>query len=165
MTRWEPGSKQQLLQQIANDERRPTQEREAARRELGTSYSKPHPYRRGRNANVPPTQVDIDSDIELSYRHLHDPALTSRDRLEIEQGLEESTQAIISAFGSRLIWLFGNNAEELRILMELYGKTQSDFVRDKAAKTIKWIADWSPDSAIKLQAQQYLTQLDTTKET
>jgi hypothetical protein len=49
-----PDYKKDLLQQIADDERRPMNEREAARRELAgpVTQSPPSPCH-GRNANVP----------------------------------------------------------------------------------------------------------------
>ena len=86
MTRWDPGDKQQMLQQIADDERRPLHEREAARRELaiaGQPKSQPS-SRRARDADAPTSQSDIDSEIEAWYqRVLLDNNLTASDRREI----------------------------------------------------------------------------------
>jgi hypothetical protein len=153
MPRWTPPESKTILQAIADDVRRVPHERAAARRELAgpVAQSPPSPRRRGRNANTPQSQEDIDSDLESSFRY--DSQLTTQDRIEIERGFEPSTQAILAAFGSSLLWLFQNNAEELRILIDLHGKTQSDFVRAKTIKTIRWIADYSDVPAAKLQAQ------------
>jgi hypothetical protein len=160
MTRWDPGDKRQMLQAIADDERRPANEREAARRELAgpVAQSPPSSPRRRRNSNVPQTQADIDADIESSFRY--DSQLTAQDRIEIERGFDTPTQAILAAFGSSLLWLFQNNAEELRILIALHSKTQSSFVRAKTINTIRWIADYSLNEVAKIQAQRFLNQID-----
>ena len=157
-------TQRELLQQIASDERRPAHERDAARRATATAdQPTPSPRRHGRNANAPMTQADQDADIENSFRC--DGKLTIQDRIDIERQLEPPTQSILAAFGSSLLWLFQNNTEELRILIALYGRTQSDFVRAKAAKTIQWIADYSPIDSAKTEAQQFLNQLDTNERT
>jgi hypothetical protein len=161
MTRWDPGDKRQMLQAIADDERRPVNEREAARRELAAPVAQspsPSPHRRGRNSSVPQTQEDIDNDIESSFRY--DNQLTTQDRIDIERGFDAPTQAILAAFGSSLLWLFQNNAEELRILIDLHSKTQSSFVRAKTINTIRWIADYSTVPSAKLQAQEFIHHLD-----
>jgi hypothetical protein len=156
MPNWMSPSSRQILQAIADDERRPANEREAARRELAgpVAQSPPSPRRRGRNANAPQTQEDIDNDIESSFRY--DNQLTTQDKIDIQRGYEPSTQAILAAFGSSLLWLFQNNAEELRILIDLHSKTQSSFVRAKTINTIRWIADYSPNEVAKIRAQQFL---------
>jgi hypothetical protein len=153
-----PDYKKDLLQQIADDERRPVNEREAARRELAAPVAQsPSPSpRRGRTSSVPQTQQDIDNDIECSLRY--DRQLTIQDRIEVERGFEPSTQAILAAFGSSVLWLFGNNLVEIQLLIDLHGRTRSAIVRKKAVETIKWIADYSPTEA-KIQAQQFLDQI------
>ena len=164
MPRWTPPESRTILQAIADDVRRAPHEREAARRELaGPIAQSPaaSPRRHGRNSNVPQTQADIDADIESSFRY--DNQLTTQDKIEIEREFDAPTQAILAAFGSSLLWLFQNNAEELRILIDLHGKTQSDFVGEKTIKTIRWIADFSPNEAAKAQATQFLHQLDQEK--
>jgi hypothetical protein len=156
MPRWIPPESRMILQAIADDERRPAHEREAARRELanGESPSKPSLRRRNRNSNLPMTQQDQDADLTtaLTFR----PSETSSDRIEIEAGMDDSTRAILAAFGSCLLWLFDNNAEEIRILIDLHRRTQSESIRDKATKTIRWIADYSTNEAAKAEAQQCL---------
>jgi hypothetical protein len=152
-----PDYKKDLLQQIADDERRPVNEREAARRELAAPVAQSTPpslRRRGRNSSVPQTQEDIDNDIESSFRY--DSQLTTQDKIDIQRGYEPSTQAILAAFGSSVLWLFGNNLAEIALLIDLHGKTQSDFVREKTIKTIRWIADYSPIEMATIQAQQFL---------
>jgi hypothetical protein len=70
MSRWIPEDHKTILQLIADDERRPAHEREAARRELAApvAQSAPSaPRRRGRNSNAPQTQQDIDSGVENWY--------------------------------------------------------------------------------------------------
>jgi hypothetical protein len=105
--------------------------------------------RRGRNANAPITQQDQDADIENSFRY--DANLTTQDRIEIDRSLDESTRSILAAFGSSILWLFGNNTAEIQLLIDLHRKTQSDFVRAKTNTTIQWIADYSPiESAHRL---------------
>jgi hypothetical protein len=56
-----------ILRQIAGDERRPVNEREAALRELAAPVAQsppPSTRRRGRNSDAPQTQDDLDSDVE-----------------------------------------------------------------------------------------------------
>jgi hypothetical protein len=106
MPRWIPQSQKMILQSIANDERRPMNEREAARRELAgpVAQSPPSPRRRGRNSTVPQTQEDKDSDVENCFqRDLRDSSSTSSDRREIFLGFDLSTQKLLDVFsrGSR----------------------------------------------------------------
>jgi hypothetical protein len=61
MQRWQATSQRLILQAIADDERRPENEREAARRELCPPAQGASP-KRGRNSNAPMSQADIDSD-------------------------------------------------------------------------------------------------------
>jgi|SRR5580698_4366841 hypothetical protein len=61
MSRWDPGDKRILLQQIADDERRPAHEREAVRRELTPSTQTAPSHRLGRNANVPMSHGDVET--------------------------------------------------------------------------------------------------------
>jgi hypothetical protein len=151
-----------ILQLIINDDASTEVERTEAKRVLGEMTAKTPPSpRRGRNSSVPQTQEDIDNDIESSFRH--DSQLTTQDRIEIVRGLEPSTQAVLAAFGSSVLWLFENNLAEIALLIDLHGKTQSDFVRAKAIKTIQWIADYSTVPAAKLQAQEFLHQLTDAK--
>jgi hypothetical protein len=162
MSRWDPGDKKEMLQQIADDERRPTRERDAARRELETAAqpAPTSPRRHGRSSNVPITQADQDSDIERDYRLLHDGQLTTQDQIDFRRGLDESTQAILGSFASPVLDLFANNDAEIVLLIDLHGRTQSHFVRAKAMQTIGWIADYSPIESAKMKAQEFLTQLD-----
>jgi len=165
MPRWKPPDSRTILQMIADDETRPPQEREEARRaiaELNVDQSPPSRLL-GRNANAPQSQADVDSDIESHFRNFHDPRLDGQGRREIEQCLSELTRAILAAFGNSLLWLFTNNDAEIKILIDLHRRTQSDFVREKTARTIRWIADYSPLASAKAEAQQFLTQLDTTE--
>jgi hypothetical protein len=153
-------TQRELLQQIADDERRPAHERDAARRATATADQPTRsPRGHGRDANAPMTQADQDADIENSLRYDHQ--LTTQDRIEIERGLDPPTQAILAAFGSSLLWLFGSNSAEIQLLIDLHRRTHSDIVRKKASETIRWIADYSPIDSAKIEAQQFLTQLDT----
>jgi hypothetical protein len=148
-----------ILRVIIDDPASTDVERTEAKRalaELTTAQSTPPSPRRGRNANTPQSQEDIDNDIESSFRY--DSQLTAQDRIEIERGFDAPTQAILAAFGSSVLWLFGNNLAEIQLLIDLHGRTRSDIVRKKAVETIKWIADYSPTEA-KIKAQQFLDQL------
>lgn len=156
MSRWDPGDKKLILQQIADDVRRPDNEREAARRELlPPAQASP---RRGRNSNTPQTQQDQDADIENSFRC--NDRLTTRDRIEIERSLDESTQQILRALGNRILWLFSDNLSEVELMISLHRRTQSDFVRGKALEAIQHIASYSTIQAAKSQAQEFLCELD-----
>jgi len=163
MPRWKPQDSKAILQMIADDETRPPQEREEARRaiaELNVDQS-PSPRRLGRNANAPQSQADVDSDIQNHFRNLHDPRLDGQGRREIELDLSESMRAILGAFGNRLLWLFHDNAAELPLMMDLYQRTQSEFVKAKALEVITHIAKYSTISAARQQASEFLNQVDS----
>ena len=148
--------KTELLQQIANDERRPQKEREAACRELAAGGQAP---RRRRRNSAPITQDDRDADIENWYhRDLLDKNLTSTDRNEIFNGFDPSTQAILDAFGSNILWLFTNNEAEVPVLIEAAKNTKSDFIRSKALMTLGAIARNSTIETAKAAATDFLTQ-------
>jgi hypothetical protein len=159
MPRWIPQSQKMILQQIADDERRPVNEREAARRELAAPAAlstPPSPRRRGRNS-VPQTQEDKDSDVETWYRDLRDNSLTTSDRREIFLGFDLSTQKLLDVFSNHLLGLF--NATDSQLLIDAYSTTKSEFVKAKVIETIRHIATYSPIEAGKTQAQQFLDQL------
>jgi hypothetical protein len=159
MPRWIPQSQKMILQQIADDERRPVNERQAARRELAAPVAQSTPLSprcRGRNSGVPQTQEDKDSDVENWYqRDLRDGSLTSSDRREIFLGFDPSTQRLLDAFSNRLLGLF--SASDTEVLIGAYGKTMSEFVKAKVIETVRHIATYSPN---KTQAQQFIDQLD-----
>jgi hypothetical protein len=163
MPRWLPPNQKMILQSIADDERRPMNEREAARRELAT-VDQPKPQlpsrrRHGRHAGVPPSQSDLDSDVENWYqRDLRDSGLTSSDRHDIFQGFDPSTQKLLDVFTNRLLGLF--SVTDSQVLIDAYGKTKSTFVKAKVIETIRHIATYSIDKA---EAQQFLNQLDQEK--
>jgi hypothetical protein len=90
-------------------------------------------------------------------RDLRDSSLTSSDRRDIFQGFDPSTQALLDAFGNRLLWLF--NDGDLQVLIDAYRKTNSEFVKEKIISTITNIAAHSPVEAAKTQAQQFLDQI------
>jgi hypothetical protein len=155
-----PNYKKDLLQQIADDEHRPANEREAARRELAApaaDQSPPSsPRRRGRNSNAPQTQEDLDSDVENWFqRDLRDSSLTCSDRHAIFQGFDLWTQRLLDAFSNRLLGLF--SATDPQVLIDACSKTKSEFVKDKVIETIRHIAAYSPID--KTQAQQFLDQI------
>jgi hypothetical protein len=155
MPRWLPPNQKMILQQIADDERRPMNEREAARRELAApvAQSPPPSTRRGRNANTPPSQEDKDSDVENWFqRDLRDSSLTSSDRREIFLGFDPSIQKLLDVFSNRLLGLF--NATDPHVLIDAYRTTKSEFVKAKVIETIRHIATYSPID--KTQAQQFL---------
>jgi hypothetical protein len=150
-----------ILQQIVNDATSTSVERTEARlalAELNGDSSKPS-RRYGRNSNVPQSQADIDCDIETHFRNLYDDRLDAQAQIEMD--LSESTRAILDAFGSSLLWLFGNNAAETHILIDLHGKTQSDFVREKTLSTIRWIAGHSTIDDARQNATEFLNQLNS----
>jgi hypothetical protein len=147
-----------ILQLIINDDASTDVERTEAKRALGelTVASPPPAPRRGRNANVPQTQEDIDSDVENWYRRdLSDSGLTCSDRQEIFQTFDPSTQRLLDAFSNRLLGLF--DAADPQVLIDAYRKTNSAFVKDKVIETIPHIATYSPID--KTQAQQFVDQL------
>jgi hypothetical protein len=156
-------NRRKILQHVIDDPASTEVERAEATRELNaTAPSTPPSSRRGRNANVPMAQQDQDADIENSFRY--DAQLTTQDRIEIDRSLDQSTRSILAAFGSSILWLFANNAAEIQLLIDLHGKTHSDFVRAKTIQTIRWIADYSPIESAKTAAQQFLNQLDSSTE-
>jgi hypothetical protein len=155
--------RRKILQLIIDDPGSTDQERSEAKRALAESTtdqsSPPSPRRHGRNANVPQTQEDKDSDVENWFqRDLRDSSLTGSDRRDIFQGFDPSTQALLDAFSSRLLGLF--NAADPQVLIDAYGKTKSAFVKDKVIETVRHIATYSPIEAAKTQAQQFINQLD-----
>jgi hypothetical protein len=160
MPRWSPPNQKMILQSIADDERRPVNEREAARRELAGPAAQSPPSssrRRGRNANAPQNQEDLDSDVENWHlRDLRDSGLTCSDRHAIFQGFDPSTQRLLDAFSNRLLGLF--SASDTEVLIDAYGKTKSEFVKAKVIETVHHIATFSPID--KTKAQQFLDQLD-----
>jgi hypothetical protein len=151
-----------ILRIIINDPGSTEVERAEAKRVLGesTDPSPPSQRRRSRNANVPMTQADQDADLNSALTFRSNDGLTSSDRIEITAGMDDSTRAILAAYGSSILWLFQNNAAEIQTLIDLHARTQSDFVREKTIKTIRWIADYSPIEAAKTQAKEFLDQLD-----
>ena len=158
MSRWDPGDKRQILRSMADDERRPRHERDAARRELNANQPAPS-SRRARDA--PTSQHDLDGEIENWYqRILPDANLTMSDRHEIRLNFDPSTQSIIDVFGNHLLWLFGQNVAEIALLIDLYGRTQSDYVRKKTLGAIEWIARYSPLDDARTTAKEFL---DTTE--
>jgi hypothetical protein len=156
-------TQRELLQMIANDERRPAHERDAARRATATAdQPSPSPRKYGRNANAPATQADQDADIEAHFRNLHDDALTQQDRTQIDSEFGQDTQLILDSFFSELAALYTRNDEEIPLLIDLAQRTLSDFVRAKTLRAIRAIAGYSQSEAAKRQAQEFLqTQSDT----
>jgi hypothetical protein len=153
-----------ILQLISDDPASTEVERTEAKRALGEltadQSTPPSPRRRGRNANVPQTQEDIDSDVENWYRRdLLDSSLTSSDRRAIFQGFDISTQRLFDVFTYRLLGLF--NAADIQVLIDAYSRTKSEFVKAKVIETIRHIATYSPID--KTQAQQFIHQLDQEK--
>jgi hypothetical protein len=162
MPRWTPPESKTILQAIADDVRRTPHERAAVRRELAgpIAQSTPSP-RRGRNANTPQSQEDLDSHVENWFQcDLRDSILTSPDRHEIFLGFDLSTQKLLDAFSNRLLGLF--SAADPQVLIDAYSKTKSEFVKAKVIETIRHIATYSPID--KTQAQQFIDQLDNSGE-
>jgi hypothetical protein len=158
-------TQRELLQQIANDDRRPPHERQAARHELGTA-DQPSPRRHGRNANAPQTQADIDADLEQVLTIQPNDGLTAQDRIEIQRGLPEATRLILDAIGNNcLLWLFGNNLADVTVLIDCVNRTGSSVVKAKALDTLRLISQRSPIDSAKTEAQQFLNQLDTSERT
>jgi hypothetical protein len=152
--------RRRLLQLIIDDPVSTTLERAEARKALG-SDSTPQPRRYGRNSRVPPTQADVDADIQNHFRNLHDDRLDAQARRDIQFGLDVRTQAILDAFWRCLVAL--STVADSQLLADLYYKTDSDFVRNKAAENIRVIAVCSPDNEARRQAQEFLTQIDQEK--
>jgi hypothetical protein len=153
---------------IADDERRPPQERAKAQRaiaELNLLQSSPSP-RHGRNANVPQSQADIDADLTQALTFRPNDSLTMMDQIAIERGLPESTKSILDATGDNiLLRLFSNNLADVPVLIDCVSRTGSELVKGKALDAIRVISQHSTIPAARDQANEFLTQLDTqTKE-
>jgi hypothetical protein len=157
-------TQKELLQRIANDERRPVNERDAARRELNVNQPAPSQRRYGRNANVPMTDADRDADLLMFFKLFSDPMLTTKDIAEIESSLDLKTQQILAAFDHAVLGLFHNSAAALPLLVELHAKTASQLVRVKAVGTIRAIAVCSHDPEVRRQAQEFLTDVKSSHE-
>jgi hypothetical protein len=157
-------TQRELLQAIANDEHRPMREREAARRELANPADQPKvqsPCRHRRNANTPMSQADEDGDLEQALTFNPNDGLTTQDRIEIQRGLPESSQLILNAIGNNcLLWLFTNNVADVPVLIDCVNRTGSSLVKAKALDTLHLISRHSPIESAKLQAQEFLNQLD-----
>jgi hypothetical protein len=97
-------TQRELLLQIADDERRPAHERDAARRATATAdQPTPSTRRHGRNANAPQTQDDIDADLDQALTFRPTDGLTTQDRIAIQKKLPESTRAILDAISSNCL--------------------------------------------------------------
>jgi hypothetical protein len=156
-------TQKELLQRIANDERRPVNERDAARRELGINQPVLSQRRHGRNANVPMTNADRDSDLLMSFKLLSDPMLTTKDIAEIESSLDVQAQQILGAFDHVLLGLLANSATDLPLLIELHAATGSDIVRVRARDAIHSIAVCATDSDVRSRAKDFLDQTSQEK--
>jgi hypothetical protein len=55
------------------------------------------------------------------------------------------------------------NAGDVPKLIDLVGRTQSDFVRGKCLAVLQLIADYSPIESVNTVAQEFLSQLDHQK--
>jgi hypothetical protein len=165
MQRWIPQDQKMILQSIADDERRPAHEREAAQRELATPVSQstpPSQHRRGRNANVPQTQADEDSDLEKALTFRQNDGLTIMDRIEVERGYDPATKNILDAIGNNcLLWLFTNNLADIPVLIACVNRTGSSLVKTKALDALRLISTRSPIDSARDQAREFLNQLDT----
>jgi hypothetical protein len=127
--------------------------------------SSPAPRRYGRNANVPSSQADVDSDIENHFRSCGDGRLDADARREIWRALDESTRNIIDAIED--VEMLGSgqvSARDVPTLIDLVGRTQSDFVRGKCLAVLQLIADFSPIESVKTEAQEFLKQLNEEKD-
>ena len=155
-----PDYKTDLLQQIADDERRPPHEREAARRELATAdqpkTALPSPRRHGRNANAPSSQQDIDDDILAWFKR--DARLTLADRIEVFRSYDPSTQAIIDALVDPVLLALYRESD-FTLLKDIYQRTHSDSIRARAASTIRHLAQHSTIAAARIAATEFLDQL------
>jgi hypothetical protein len=153
---------------IADDERRPPQERAEAQRAIAElNVQSPSSSRRhGRNSNVPQSQADIDADLEQALIFHPNDSLTMMDQIQIERGLPESTKSILDAIGDNcLLWLWTNNATDVPVLIDCVSRTGSELVKGKALDAIRVISQHSTIPAAREQASEFLTQLDTqTKE-
>jgi hypothetical protein len=161
MPRWIPQNQKTILQQIADDICRPDAEREAARRELTPSIQTAPSHRRGRNANAPMSQADEDADLEMALTSRPNDGLTSTDIREIEAAFDPLTRQCLDAIGSNLLLqLFTNNATDVPILISLVRRTGSVLVKTKALDALRLISTRSPIEAAKIDAKNFLTQLE-----
>jgi hypothetical protein len=157
-----PDYKKDLLQQIADDERRPANEREAARRELAApvAQSPPSPRRRGRNANAPMSQEDEDSDLIQALTFRPNDGLTILDRREIEADFDPITRECLDTIGNAcLLWIW--NPSDTQRMIELHARTKSPFIKSKTIAVLQHIAAYSTIQAARDQASEFLHQLDS----
>jgi hypothetical protein len=162
MPRWSPPNQKMILQQIADDEHRPANEREAARRELAAA-DQPQRQSRRPMRDVPITQQDQDSDIENWFKRGPRDDLTSHERAEIFKSLDDSTQLIIDAIENPILALYVNNETEITLLIQTYRQTQSEFVRKKAMGAITAISKYSTVQAARDKANEFINQLDSNR--
>jgi hypothetical protein len=164
MPRWKPQDSKTILQMIADDERRSSQERAEADRaiaELNVLQSSPSPRRLGRNSNVPQSQSDIDADLEQALIFHPNDSLTMADQIEIERGLPQSTKSVLDAIGDNiLLRLFSNNEADVPVLVDCVSRTESEIVKVKALQAIRVISQHSTIPSARHQASEFLNQLD-----
>jgi len=157
MTRWDPGDKRQILQSIADDERRPVHEREAARRELSADQpqSPQLPSRRGRNSSVPPSQDDQDSDLLAALNFRRNDGLTISDYCELCRGFDQLTNDCLRAMSHPLLFSIWH-ADDAQLMIDLHGRTNSSIIRSRCRAVIEHVAVYSTIETAKLQAQSFL---------
>jgi hypothetical protein len=158
-------NRSKILQLIADDPASTHIERTEAMRVLGEMTGQPaRSHRRGRNANVPLTQADIDSDLEQALTFRNNDGLTTGDQIEIEHGYDPATKRILDAILDNIVlWLFSANETDVPVLIDIIGKTGSSLVKEKAMSALRLIAQRSPIESAKLAAQTFLDQLDQEK--
>jgi hypothetical protein len=157
MTRWDPGDKRQILQSIADDERRPESERDAACRELAADQQQPAQpsRRRGRHGNVPPTQNDQDDDLLAAFNFHVNNGLTIGDYIELCRCFDQATNDCLDAFTHPLllsIW----KPNDAQLMIDLHGRTKSEDIRARCRDVIQHIAAYSPIELAKTKAQEFL---------
>jgi hypothetical protein len=162
MQRWIPQDQKMILQAIADDERRPAHERDAARRELATPVTQSAPSSPRRGRNVPQSQADEDTDLEKALTFRPNDCMSIMDRIEVERGYDPATKKILDAIGNNcLLWLFGNNVADVPVLIACVNRTESILVKAKALDALRLISQRSPIDSARAQALQFLDQLDT----
>ena len=91
-------------------------------KQLGVNLLRPprQHHRLGRNANVPMSQSDVDSDLEQALTFRSNDGLTTGDRIEITRALDPATLQILDAIqDNTLLWLFTSNSTDVPVLMRL----------------------------------------------
>jgi|SRR5580658_6464169 hypothetical protein len=134
--------RRRLLHFVIDDPASTTVESTEALRVLGEMTGQPaRSHRRGRNANVPLTQADIDADLEQALTFRNNDGLTTGDQIEIEHGYDLATKRILDAILDNIVlWLFSANETDVPVLIDIVNRTDGSLVKTKALDALRLIS-------------------------